>query len=38
MNAKIETPEMMIYAMASQIEDFDTVLHTVFPHRCRFWP
>ena len=29
MNAKIETPEMMIYAMASQIEDFDTVLHGV---------
>jgi glutaconate CoA-transferase subunit B len=29
MNDKIETPEMMIYAMASQIEDFDTVLHGV---------
>lgn len=29
MNAKIETPEMMIYAMASEIEDFDTVLHGV---------
>jgi glutaconate CoA-transferase subunit B len=29
MNAKIETPEMMIYAMASQIENFDTVLHGV---------
>lgn len=29
MNARIETPEMMIYAMASQIENFDTVLHGV---------
>ena len=29
MNAKIETPEMMIYAMASQIENLDTVLHGV---------
>jgi glutaconate CoA-transferase subunit B len=29
MNASIETPEMMIYAMASQIENFDTVLHGV---------
>ena len=29
MNAKIETPEMMIYAMASEIEDFNTVLHGV---------
>jgi len=29
MNAKIETPEMMIYAMALQIENFDTVLHGV---------
>jgi glutaconate CoA-transferase subunit B len=29
MNAEIETPEMMIYAMASQIENFDTVLHGV---------
>jgi glutaconate CoA-transferase subunit B len=29
MNDKIETPEMMIYAMASEIEDFDTVLHGV---------
>jgi glutaconate CoA-transferase subunit B len=29
MNAKIETPDMMIYAMASEIEDFNTVLHGV---------
>lgn len=29
MNARIETPEMMIYAMASQIENFNTVLHGV---------
>jgi glutaconate CoA-transferase subunit B len=29
MNAIIETPEMMIYAMATQIENFDTVLHGV---------
>jgi glutaconate CoA-transferase subunit B len=29
MNDRIETPEMMIYAMASQIENFDTVLHGV---------
>ena len=29
MNARIETPEMMIYAMATQIENFDTVLHGV---------
>ena len=29
MNARIETPEMMIYAMALQIENFDTVLHGV---------
>jgi glutaconate CoA-transferase subunit B len=29
MNVKIETPEMMIYAMASEIENFDTVLHGV---------
>ena len=29
MNTKIDTPEMMIYAMASEIEDFDTVLHGV---------
>ena len=26
MNTKIDTPEMMIYAMASEIEDFNTVL------------
>ena len=29
MNAKIETPDLMIYAMASEIENFDTVLHGV---------
>lgn len=29
MNTKIDTPEMMIYAMASEIEDFNTVLHGV---------
>jgi uroporphyrinogen-III decarboxylase len=29
MNAKIEPPEMMIHAMAAQIENFDTVLHGV---------
>ncbi len=29
MNAKFETPEMMIYAMASEIENFNTVLHGV---------
>ena len=29
MNAKIETPDLMIYAMASEIENFNTVLHGV---------
>ncbi|UCE56461.1 MAG: hypothetical protein JSV31_13745 [Desulfobacterales bacterium] len=29
MNDKIDTPDMMIYAMASEIENFDTVLHGV---------
>lgn len=29
MNASSETPDLMIYAMASEIEDFDTVLHGV---------
>ena len=27
MNARIETPELMIYAMAAEIENFNTVLH-----------
>ena len=29
MNAKIETPDLMIYAMALEIENFNTVLHGV---------
>ena len=29
MNARIETPDLMIYAMAAQIENFNTVLHGV---------
>ena len=29
MSESIETPDLMIYAMASQIENFDTVLHGV---------
>ncbi len=29
MNAKIETPDLMVYAMASEIENFNTVLHGV---------
>lgn len=29
MNARIETPDLMIYAMASEIENFNTVLHGV---------
>jgi glutaconate CoA-transferase subunit B len=29
MSASIETPDLMIYAMASEIENFDTVLHGV---------
>ena len=29
MNAKIETPDLMIYAMALEIDNFNTVLHGV---------
>jgi hypothetical protein len=29
MNARIETPDLMIYAMALEIENFNTVLHGV---------
>ena len=29
MNAKIETPDLMVYAMALEIENFNTVLHGV---------
>ena len=29
MNARIETPDLMIYAMALEIDNFSTVLHGV---------
>ncbi len=29
MNSRVETPDLMIHAMASEIENFDTVLHGV---------